>query len=144
MNMQSGLLPSRTASQMKLSTDKYILTSICSHLDYCSSTSHMRLVRKPATSLLSDVKHRNHLAAISLSLCWLPATFRIPPATFTDLLTPHQPDCSLRSSGRAVISLQPSLHFLSSLLLTWGTRSCCCYPPYCCITCSRGVKSEIE
>ena len=27
----------------------------------------MRLVRKPATSLLSDVKHRNHLAAISLS-----------------------------------------------------------------------------
>lgn len=110
-----------------LSSAKDKLTFISSPLDFCSSfnsctpqksVSHLLLVQKAGTKVMSDVKHRNHFNPhVLVAFC-----FSAPSATFTEVFTILRPYCALWSSGRTIISLQPCLHFLYSVVCGVGEK----------------------
>ena len=121
--------------------EKVIHAFIFSRLDYCNALysgiskrniQRLQSIQNAAARFLTGTKRSDHITPVLAVLHWLPVSFRIDfkilllvfkalhglaPAYIVDMLTPYEPDRSLRSSGRAL------LHVPKTRLLTRGDRA---------------------
>jgi len=124
----SKIKPILTRSDLEKVTNALIF----SRLDYCNSLlsgldnksiSRLQLVQNAAARLLTGFNRREHITPVLSSLHWLPVRFRIDfktllftfkarlglaPSYIAELLTPYEPPCSLRSSGRSLLAVPKS------------------------------------
>lgn len=81
-NLQPGFLQSGHALQLKPTLEKnaYPFPSLYIAVAHLAPINHYHPVQKP--TLLSGVAHKKHLAAMSVSLCRLLASFSVHVLTF--------------------------------------------------------------
>ena len=114
---------------------------ISSRIDYCNALYsgiskrnilRLQLIQNTAARLLTHTRRSDHITPVLAALHWLPVSFRIDfkilllvfkalngqaPAYILEMLTPYEPDRSLRSSDRALLMVP------KSRLVTKGDRA---------------------
>ena len=114
--------------------EKLIHAFITSRLDFCNSLysgvtqktlSRLQLVQNAAARLLTNTKKRDHITPILASLHWLPVAFRVDfkvllisfkaqrglaPSYISELLSPYDPPCGLRSAGKGLLTTRTATY----------------------------------